>query len=568
MTDRDHKLRRALPAALPSAPPPPAIRAGALTRAPRFRHLPALLLLLAVAVLLLFQSAPAQAQTQPGITLSSTGVGVIAGSTEVYEVKLNTQPTASVTITPSSGTTGVATVSGALTFTTTNWNDAQEVTITGVTAGTSTITHASASSDTNYSGITLPSVTATVLAPSTLVSNTGQDVDADSLASLQGINGISNAFTTGSNSDGYAVTSVDVRFNVTGNSPLGATNLAAVSAALHNASGDNPGTKITDLTRPTSISGGASVVTFTAPAGTHLAASTTYHVVIDGVPNTIARIKVQRTDSDDEDAGAAAGWTIANAARTSAVSSWGSFSPAAAIMFAVKGGARQKMTAQPPTTLTLTTNAASNTIAEDGGNVTVTATLNRAATTAVSVTLTATGTATGTADYSLPSAFTIPIGSTSATGTVSIVDDDIDEENETVILSTTVSGLTVAPVTLTITDDDTAGGDGQPDRALGPSGLDDDLHGGAGLQAHGQRRGGGDQRHDGQRHGGAGLAHVHGDQLEHGADLHGHGRGLGLIHDHPRRDEHGHEVSEQPLHRLRDGDGFAGRAHDAVRRRG
>ncbi len=110
-----------------------------------------------------------------------------------------------------------------------------------------------------------------------------------------------------------------------------------------------------------------------------------------------------------------------------------------------------------PTTLALTTNAASNTIAEDGGSVTVTATLNRAATTAVSVTLTATGTATGTADYSLPSAFTIAVGQTSATGTVTIVDDDLDEDNETVILTTSVSGLTVTGVTLTITDDDTAG---------------------------------------------------------------------------------------------------------------
>ena len=99
---------------------------------------------------------------------------------------------------------------------------AQEVTITGVTAGDvhHHATLPAAPTPTTCSSLTLPSVTATVLAPSTLVSNTGQDVTAASRATLQGINGISNAFRTGSNSDGYAVTSVDVRFNVSGNGAL------------------------------------------------------------------------------------------------------------------------------------------------------------------------------------------------------------------------------------------------------------------------------------------------------------------------------------------------------------
>ncbi len=423
------------------------------------RRSPFLLLAAALVVMAVFtvRDAPAaQAQTPTAsITLSSTGVGVIAGSTEVYEVKLNTQPTASVTITPTSGTTGVATVSGALTFTTTNWNDAQEVTITGVTAGTSTITHASASSDTNYSGITLPSVTAKVLAPSTLVSNTGQTPIASPKGGFQFTH--AQAFRTGANSDGYTLTSIGVALvQITGN-----PSLSTVSGELWSDNNGSPNAKLRDLTTPSSIGTGRNIVTFTAPAGTHLAASTTYHFVIYDASNTHSgQLNIDWTASTAQDSGEADGWTIADTARwqnsaSPSGSTWTSSSRVRQIQ--VNGGARQKMTAQPPTTLTLTTNAASNTIAEDGGNVTVTATLNRAATTAVSVTLTATGTATATADYSLPSAFTIPIGSTSATGTVSIVDDDIDEENETVILSTTVSGLTVTPVTLTITDDDTAG---------------------------------------------------------------------------------------------------------------
>ena len=63
-------------------------------------------------------SVTATVTVSPGITLSSTAVGVIDGSTEAYTVKLNTAPTADVTITPTSGTTGVATVSpSTLTFT-------------------------------------------------------------------------------------------------------------------------------------------------------------------------------------------------------------------------------------------------------------------------------------------------------------------------------------------------------------------------------------------------------------------------------------------------------------------
>ena len=318
-----------------------------------------------------------------GITVSSTAVGVIDGSTEVYTVKLNTAPSANVTITPTSGTTGVATVSGALTFTSTNWNMAQEVTITGVTAGTSTITHASASTDTNYgSTLTLPSVTATVLAPSTLVSNTGQTGGSCSLA-LRSTITYTNAFTTGSNSDGYTVTSVDVRVSVSGNGALTATHLAEASAALHQRSGLNSGTKITDLTRPSSISAGATVVTYTAPAGTHLAASTTYHVVIQGTTQQTASLLVQCTTSDDEDSSGASDWSIANIGRQRVSGNWSNLGQNAALMFAVNGGERQPMydAGTPGVTLSKTSAAT-----EIGATDTYTVVLDAAPTANVTIT--------------------------------------------------------------------------------------------------------------------------------------------------------------------------------------
>ncbi len=60
------------------------------------------------------------------LTLQLTEGGA-AGS---YEVTLNTDPEATVTITPQSGDTGALTVSGALTFNSSNWGDPQTVTAT------------------------------------------------------------------------------------------------------------------------------------------------------------------------------------------------------------------------------------------------------------------------------------------------------------------------------------------------------------------------------------------------------------------------------------------------------
>ena len=112
-----------------------------------------------------------------GVTVNEfDGVSVTeaagAGRTDTYTVRLVTQPTASVTIAmTSSGDTDAATVSpSTLTFTTGNWNTAQTVTVTGVDDNVYqsgdrriTISHSASSSDSIYRGITIASVTATVV---------------------------------------------------------------------------------------------------------------------------------------------------------------------------------------------------------------------------------------------------------------------------------------------------------------------------------------------------------------------------------------------------------------------
>ena len=100
-----------------------------------------------------------------GLELSVTFLDVDEGGQNTYTVKLDTQPTTTVTVTVSSGDTGAATVSGpTLRFTTSNWNTAQTVTVRGVNDGDSgdeTVTVTNTASGGEYAGVTA-SVTVTV----------------------------------------------------------------------------------------------------------------------------------------------------------------------------------------------------------------------------------------------------------------------------------------------------------------------------------------------------------------------------------------------------------------------
>ena len=100
-----------------------------------------------------------------GLELSVTSLDVDEGGQNTYTVKLDTQPTTTVTVTVSSGDTGAATVSGStLIFTASNWNTAQTVTVRGVNDGDSTdetVTVTNMASGGEYAGVTA-SVTVTV----------------------------------------------------------------------------------------------------------------------------------------------------------------------------------------------------------------------------------------------------------------------------------------------------------------------------------------------------------------------------------------------------------------------
>ena len=71
------------------------------------------------------------------MTVSETGLTIVEGSSDSYTVVLNTQPAGNVTVTVSGHAgTDVSLDQTTLTFTSTTWSTAQEVTVTAGEDGT------------------------------------------------------------------------------------------------------------------------------------------------------------------------------------------------------------------------------------------------------------------------------------------------------------------------------------------------------------------------------------------------------------------------------------------------
>jgi len=137
-----------------------------------------------------------------------------------------------------------------------------------------------------------------------LVSTIGQTDGTPSTLQLDH----AQAFTTGSNSTGYTLNSVEVEFSTTSTT---ANGLFTVS--IHSDTNGTPGVSVGALTNPTLVnSSSASVVTFTSSGGINLAANTTYWIVFDSTSTGLATTALKNTNADTEDAGAASGWSIAD----------------------------------------------------------------------------------------------------------------------------------------------------------------------------------------------------------------------------------------------------------------
>ena len=152
----------------------------------------------------------------------------------------------------------------------------------------------------------VPAVTNdSTVAPPPLVSNIGQTA-ATGAANVSTTQSSAQGFTTGTNSGGYTLDSVELAVT-----PFDGT-ASDITVSIYSESSGDPGTLVHTLTTPGSLSD--PVTTFTAPSGTTLAASTTYYVVASTASTLFL---LSRTEATAEDTGGASGWSIADDRRFS-----------------------------------------------------------------------------------------------------------------------------------------------------------------------------------------------------------------------------------------------------------
>ena len=108
----------------------------------------------------------------PGVRIRPSSLTIDEGSTAEYTIRLQSEPTADVTVTLNTASiagTGLSTDKTSLTFTTTNWNTGQAVTLTAAhdddidDVENLQITHSVSSSDSDYQGIPVDTVQVTII---------------------------------------------------------------------------------------------------------------------------------------------------------------------------------------------------------------------------------------------------------------------------------------------------------------------------------------------------------------------------------------------------------------------
>ena len=285
-----------------------------------------------------------------------------------------------------------------------------------------------------------------------LVSNVGQDqsttLDGGSVVHERQV---AQAFTTGTNEDGYTFAGVDI---------VSASSTGFTAQLCPTDSSGHPTSTCTDLTPPDSFAVGA--MSFTPPADSTLTKGTTYAVVltVDTLVGGFYTTGWSATDSTDEDTVSAAGWSIADGhlLRTSAseAATWSSTRGVQPLRIAIKG-----TTVGAGPTLSV-----ADAEADEGEAMTFSVTLSEAATDAVTATWTASIESGDTAvaaelGTTTTGPVTIAAGATMTTFTVTTAEDSTDEDDET--FTVTLSGVSASAqlaadptATGTIVDDDAA----------------------------------------------------------------------------------------------------------------
>ena len=369
-----------------------------------------------------------------GVTVSETALTVAEADDPntspgkeheaTYTVVLTSEPAASVTVTPATTAGTVVGLSGALTFTSTNWDDAQTVTVTAKDDDadnandkrTARVTHTVSGAGSGYESVVAAAVDVTV-------------TDDDTA----GVTVSETALTVAEVDDPN--TSPGKEHEATYTVVLDAQPAADVT--------------VTPATTASTVVGLSGALTFT---------STNW-----STPRTVT------VTGKNDDADNAGDKRTARVTHTVSGAGSGYESVTAA---AVDVTVTDDDDAPSGVTLTVDTDGATDgnqaSVSEGAGatTVTVTAALTGGTTFGESKTVTvAVGSDSDTAvegtDYAMVADFTVTIAADASSGsgtfTLTPTDDDSDEGDEKLSVTGTLAGLTVTGAEVTITDDDTVG---------------------------------------------------------------------------------------------------------------
>ncbi len=430
-----------------------------------------------------------------------------------YTVVLDSEPTHDVVVNLTRP--GLVTVSPtSLTFTSSNWDDAQTVTVTAVNddidnvgdARTGSITHTVVAGSSDYGNVTVDSVAVTVTDDDSAPTGITLSVDIDEVAEDAGKTSVTVTATVNGSTRYSDAKTVTVTVGDSDDSAASGTDYANVTAFnLVIPAGDASVSKSFDLT-PTddsidevdetiSITGESGSLTIdgdsitltdddvpeiSISAGSAVTEGTAASFTVDAniAPATALTVKLNVVTTDSFAASGTTGdktltFRAGSDSETYTVNTQSDTTDEVdgSVTVTVQAGTDYTVDssndeasvdvndddATPTVTLALTPAS----IAEDGGATTVTATLSGASSQAVMLTVSA----PTSSDYALSEnkVLTIAAGATTSTGAVTLtaVDNDVDAANKTVTVSATASGgngvAAPSAVTLTINDDDTRG---------------------------------------------------------------------------------------------------------------
>ena len=294
------------------------------------------------------------------------------------------------------------------------------------------------------------SAASTPMSPNALVSNIGQNSNTQVSFTAHSI---AQGFRTGSNTDGYTLSSVEVKFNGIPDSSL----VVQLATGLPSST-----TVVATLNNPSSLSAGNN--TFTAPSNTTLDASTNYFVIVVGDSRHPSTTTIAQTLANAEDAGGQSGFSVQNNSHFRAATSSGSWSSSGS-----KALIRVNGTVNAGAGPTITIAAGTSPVTE-GAAATFTVTADSAPDANLTVSLSVTeasGSDFVAAGNEGGKSVTIAANATSANFSVPTVADTTDEPNGSVTVTVASgTGYTVgsnSSASVAVNDDDAPADTAAPD---------------------------------------------------------------------------------------------------------